>query len=121
MNNEKEEAELKTTEEDVKVNSAEERKVKKTKKENNDLKKEKDFFTTPLVYVGPTFPDKTITKGQVFKGGLPTYLKTIIEEDPIFKNLFIDVKQLAEFNVKVNLKGTKEFYLYQNALKKIKE
>ncbi len=106
--------------EETEVKVVEEKKIRKQKKENYNLKMEKGF-ESPLVYVGPTFPDKTISKGQIFKGELPTYLKKVIEEDAVFKNLFIDVTKLAEFNVKVSLKGTKEYYFYQNALKKIKE
>lgn len=71
-----------------------------------------------LIYVGPT--SKHITRYTVYKNGYPLHLKEQMKECKVFKNLFIPLDKLTEFEKNVTQKGTVESIWFQEAQKYFK-
>lgn len=73
-----------------------------------------------VIYAGPSVPGGILASGKIYKK-IPEYVLDFISKNPVIGNLLIDVEKLAEFKRKAEIRGTKEYMLYYQALKVIDE
>ncbi len=73
-----------------------------------------------VIYVGPPVPGGILVPGKVYKK-IPEYVIDFISKNSVIGNLLIDIEKLAEFKLKAEIKGTREYMLYSQALKTIDE
>ncbi|CAM4111150.1 hypothetical protein [Mesobacillus thioparans] len=81
-------------------------------------KQQKTGQPQTLVYVGPTIKNGLLQQNSVYRGTLPEHIKKLVKEEGSLAELFIDVKELGEFNRKVNNQGSRENQLFKKALGK---
>ncbi|MBR0151084.1 MAG: hypothetical protein IJP89_06960 [Synergistaceae bacterium] len=77
----------------------------------------------PLIYAGPNIYGMALQRYQVYKGGLPPYVKRAIEEIPEIESLIVPVSKLEQTKAKINRPGTNEsrlFHEIQKAAGKVK-
>lgn len=65
------------------------------------------------IYVGP--PTKELPKYAIYEGGLPSVAERHIEKCPALKALFIDPKELTNFQLKLADSNSVEFLFYKKA------
>lgn len=68
--------------------------------------------TEPLIYIGPNIFRMALRRFQVFKGGLPPYVKRAIEKLPDIQTFLIPIKELGEMKRKIERPGTNESQLF---------
>ncbi len=66
----------------------------------------------PQIYLGPNIFKMALQRFQVFRGGLPPYVKRAIEKYPDMKILIVPVSEAEEMKQKINKAGTNEFRLF---------
>lgn len=69
-----------------------------------------------LIYCGPSIPGGSLPQFSVYKGGYPLHLDELLAKCPAVKALFVPVADLAKTQQAMNIKGTPENILYQEAL-----
>ncbi|MBR6901240.1 MAG: hypothetical protein IKN30_04165 [Synergistaceae bacterium] len=77
----------------------------------------------PVIYTGPNIFALALQKFQVFKGGLPPYVKRAIEKIPEIKSLIVPVSELEAMRAKIEKSGTLEariFYDVQKEAEKLR-
>lgn len=76
-----------------------------------------------VIYTGPNIFAMALQKFQVFRGGLPPYVKRAIEKIPEIKSLIVPVSELENMRRKIDKPGTNEarlFAIVQRAAGKVK-
>ena len=66
----------------------------------------------PEIYTGPNILAFALTKYQVFRGGLPQYVKRAIEKIPEIQTLIVPVSELEAMRQKISRPGTNEARLF---------
>ena len=61
-----------------------------------------------VVYTGPNIFSLALQKFQVFRGGLPPYVKRAIEKIPEIEHLIVPVSELEAMRAKIDKPGTPE-------------
>ena len=61
-----------------------------------------------VVYTGPNIFSLALQKFQVFRGGLPPYVKRAIEKIPEIEHLIVPVNELEAMRAKIDKPGTPE-------------
>ena len=61
-----------------------------------------------VVYTGPNIFSLALQKFQVFRGGLPPYVKRAIEKIPEIEHLIVSVNELEAMRAKIDKPGTPE-------------
>lgn len=67
----------------------------------------------PLIYLGPNLPGGRMLHSTVFRGGIPEYLKPLLEERPDVAELIVPVEEMAGVQARISQKGTAEHAAYQ--------
>lgn len=76
-----------------------------------------------MVYTGPNIFAFALQRFQVFKGGLPPYVKRAVEKIPAIEKLIVPVSKLEYTRQRINKPGTPEarfFVAIQQAAGKVK-
>ena len=68
--------------------------------------------TEPLIYAGPNIFRMALRRFQVFKGGLPPYVKRAVEKLPDIQTFLIPIKELEKMKRKIDRPGTNESRLF---------
>ena len=71
----------------------------------------------PVIYTGPNIFALALQKFQVFKGGLPPYVKRAIEKIPEIKSLIVPVSELEAMRANIEKSGTLEARIFYNVQK----
>lgn len=77
----------------------------------------------PVIYTGPNIYGMALQRFQVYRGGLPPYVKRAIEEIPEIKSLIVPVSELEAMLAKIEQPGTNEsrlFHEIQKSARKVK-
>lgn len=61
-----------------------------------------------VIYTGPNIFALALQKFQVFRGGLPPYVKRAIEKIPEIEHLIVPVNELEAMRAKIDKPGTSE-------------
>ena len=67
-----------------------------------------DTQSEPQIYTGPNIFKMALQRFQVFRGGLPPYVKRAIEKIPEIERLIVPVNELEAMRAKINKPGTSE-------------
>lgn len=78
---------------------------------------EAEIEIEPVIYTGPNIFPLALQKFQVFKGGLPPYVKRAIEKIPEIKSLIVPVSELEAMRAKIEKSGTLEARIFYNVQK----
>ncbi len=70
-----------------------------------------------VIYTGPNIFALALQRFQVFRGGLPPYVKRAIEKIPEIKQLIVPVNKLEGMRARINKPGTAEARFF-NAVQK---
>ena len=76
-----------------------------------------DLENEPVVYTGPNILALGMQKFQVFRGGLPPYVKRAIERIPDIEKLIVPVSELEAMRRKIEKPGTNEARLFREVQK----
>ena len=68
--------------------------------------------TEPLIYAGPNIYRMALRRFQVFRGGLPPYVKRAVDEIPDIQTFLISIKELGEMKRKIESPGTNESRIF---------
>ncbi|MBQ7578624.1 MAG: hypothetical protein IJT21_10215 [Synergistaceae bacterium] len=71
----------------------------------------------PVVYTGPNIFAMALQRFQVYRGGLPPYVKRAIEKIPDIEKLIVPVSELESMRQKINQAGTNESRLFESVRK----
>lgn len=66
----------------------------------------------PMIYTGPNIFAMALQRFQVFRGGLPPYVKRAIEKLPDIEALIVPVSELEDMRKKIDRPGTNESRLF---------
>ncbi len=88
--------------------------------DEDEVLQEEITESEPQIYLGPNIFSMALQRFQVFRGGLPPYVKRAIEKLPDIKALIVPVSEAEEVKQKINRAGTNEFRLF-NQLKEVKK
>ena len=80
--------------------------------EEDNVVQEESTDTTTAIYTGPNIIAFALMKFQVFRGGLPPYIKRAIEKIPEIEALIVPVEELEAMRQKISRPGTNEARLY---------
>ncbi|MEK5181355.1 hypothetical protein [Paenibacillus sp. FSL R5-0928] len=69
------------------------------------------------IYLGPNLPGGRLLQSTVFRGGIPEYLKPLLEELPDVEELIVPVDIMSEVQERIGKTGTAEYVAYQTILK----
>ena len=61
-----------------------------------------------VIYTGPNIFALALQRFQVFRGGLPPYVKRAIEKIPEIERLIVPLNELEAMRAKINKPGTPE-------------
>ncbi|MDY6411328.1 MAG: hypothetical protein SPK88_08485 [Synergistales bacterium] len=78
---------------------------------------EAEIEIEPVIYTGPNISPLALQKFQVFKGGLPPYVKRAVEKIPEIKSLIVPVSELEAMRAKIEKSGTPESLIFYNVQK----
>ena len=78
-----------------------------------------DTQSEPQIYTGPNIFKMALQRFQVFRGGLPPYVKRAIEKYPDIQTFIVPVSEVEEMKQKIKTAGTNEFRLFHE-LKEMK-
>lgn len=70
-----------------------------------------------VVYTGPNIFAMALQRFQVYRGGLPPYVKRAIEKIPDIEKLIVPVSELESMRQKINQAGTNESRLFESVRK----
>ena len=76
-----------------------------------------DTQSEPQIYTGPNIFKMALQRFQVFRGGLPPYIKRAIEKIPEIEALIVPVEELEEMRKKIERPGTNEARLFYTVQK----
>ncbi|UHA74464.1 hypothetical protein [Paenibacillus sp. 481] len=76
--------------------------VQVAKPENKQVQQEKPH----LIYIGPTIEDGRIVQYTPFIGGIPEYLKDVIERKPEVRELFVPISDFPLAQMQMLQQGT---------------
>ena len=85
--------------------------------EEDNVMQEENTDTTTAIYTGPNIIAFALMKFQVFRGGLPPYIKRAIEKIPEIEALIVPVEELEEMRKKIERPGTNEARLFYTVQK----
>lgn len=71
----------------------------------------------PLIYCGPTLNNGELSQYAVFQGELPDHVKKHVKAELVIGELIIPVKDLAAVKNKIQQKGSREYLMFEKALK----
>jgi len=71
-----------------------------------------DTQSEPQIYTGPNIFKMALQRFQVFRGGLPPYVKRAIEKYPDIQTFIVPVSEVEEMKQKIKTAGTNEFRLF---------
>ena len=71
----------------------------------------KDFYET-VIYTGPNIREMNMQMFQIYRGGLPPYVKRAIEKIPEIEDLIVPINQLEETRRKIAKSGTNASRLF---------
>lgn len=71
-----------------------------------------DTQSEPQIYTGPNIFKMALQRFQVFRGGLPPYVKRAIEKCPDIQTFIVPVSEVEEMKQKTKTAGTNEFRLF---------
>ena len=84
--------------------------------EDDEILQEKitdtDTQSEPQIYTGPNIFKMALQRFQVFRGGLPSYVKRAIEKYPDIQTFIVPVSEVEEMKQKIKTAGTNEFRLF---------
>ena len=66
----------------------------------------------PQIYTGPNIFAMALQRFQVFRGGLPPYVRRAIEKLPDIEALIVPVSELEDMRRKIDRPGTNEARLF---------
>ncbi len=87
--------------------------------EFTDTDTETESEPEPLIYVGPNLYSMALKRFQVFRRGLPPYVKRAVEKFPDIQTFLVPVRELEDIKRKISRPGTNESRLFDE-LKKVK-
>ena len=67
-----------------------------------------DTQSEPQIYTGPNIFKMALQRFQVFRGGLPPYVKRAIEKYPDIQTFIVPVSEVEEMKQKIKTAGTNE-------------
>lgn len=70
----------------------------------------------PLIYLGPNLPGGRLLQSTVFRGGIPIYLQSLLDEKPDVAALIVPVDEIKGVEARIVQKGTSEYMAYQALL-----
>ena len=73
-----------------------------------------------LIYMGPNLPGGVLHRSTVYKGGLPTQAKELIEKCPALEQLFVPVGEMAAVENDIGRAGTPAHAFYGEVVEFIK-
>ncbi len=73
---------------------------------------ETDTQSEPQIYTGPNILKMALQRYQVFRGGLPPYVKRAIEKYPDIKTFIVPVSEVEEMKQRISKAGTNESRLF---------
>ena len=76
-----------------------------------------DTQSEPQIYTGPNIFKMALQRFQVFRGGLPPYVKRAIERIPDIEKLIVPVSELEAMRRKTEKPGTNEARLFREVQK----
>ena len=88
--------------------------------DEDEVLQEEITESEPQIYLGPNIFSMALQRFQVFRGGLPPYMKRAIEKIADIKALIVPVSEAEEVKQKINRAGTNEFRLFHQ-LKEVKK
>lgn len=77
-----------------------------------------DTESDPQIYTGPNMPKMALQRFQVFRGGLPPYVKRAVEKYPDIQTFIVPVNELEEMKQKISRPGANESRLFRELQKK---
>ena len=73
---------------------------------------ETDTQSEPQIYTGPNIFKMALQRFQVFRGGLPPYVKRAIEKYPDIQTFIVPVSEVEEMKQRISRPGTNESRLF---------
>lgn len=73
---------------------------------------ETETQSEPQIYTGPNIFKMALQRFQVFRGGLPPYVKRAIEKYPAVKTFIVPVSEVEEMKQRISKAGTNESRLF---------
>ncbi|MGN7760458.1 hypothetical protein [Paenibacillus sp. 22594] len=70
------------------------------------------------IYLGPNLSGGRLLQSTVFRGGIPAYLQTLLDEQPDVAALIVPVGEIAGVQARIVQTGTPEYGSYQAILKR---
>ena len=80
-----------------------------------------DTESEPQIYTGPNIFAMALMRFQVFRGGLPQYVKRAVEKYPDIQTFIVPVSEAEEMKQKISRPGTNESRLFSELRKKVKK
>ena len=87
--------------------------------EMTDTETETD--SEPQIYTGPNIFTMALLRFQVFKGGLPPYVKRAVEKIPEIQQMIVPVSEVEDIKQRISRPGTNESRLFRELQKKVKK
>lgn len=79
-----------------------------------------DTESEPQIYTGPNIFAMALMRFQVFRGGLPPYVKRAVEKFPDIQAFIVPVSEVEDMKQKISRPGTNESRLFRELQKKVK-
>ena len=82
---------------------------------------EPDAESEPQIYTGPNIFAMALTRFQVFRGGLPPYVKRAVEKFPEIQQMIVPVSEVEDMKQRISKPGTNESRLFSELQKKVRK
>ena len=82
---------------------------------------EPDTESEPQIYTGPNIFAMALMRFQVFRGGLPPYVKRAVEKFPEIQQMIVPVSEVEDMKQRISQPGTNESRLFRELQKKVKK
>ena len=82
---------------------------------------ESDTESEPQIYTGPNIFAMALMRFQVFRGGLPPYVKRAVEKFPEIQQMIVPVSEVEDMKQRISQPGTNESQLFRELQKKVKK
>ena len=80
-----------------------------------------DTQSEPQIYTGPNIFKMALQRFQVFRGGLPPYVKRAIEKYPDIQTFIVPVSEVEDMKQRISRPGTNESRLFRELQKKVRK
>ena len=94
--------------------------------EDDEILQEEEITDTdtelePQIYTGPNIFAMALMRFQVFRGGLPPYVKRAVEKFPEIQQMIVPVSEVEDMKQRISQPGTNESRLFRELQKKVRK